>query len=217
MSAVTWAQTVSGRAVDLVDPQLKDIDPLYDLPENLARVGRFNGGVPGGIYSVAQHCVIGCDAILDETGDGMLATYFLLHDAHEYLSGDWTAPQQAAMAEFVRQVLKQHGVSHPSAFENAMMLWKLRLDKVVFASCGVPWPMPEEFHRQVKIYDIRVLATERNQLLAPSVKSWPKVIENAPPIRMRGRLQIWPVWKAAEEYRKRLLDLCPSLKRRAEA
>lgn len=69
--------------------------------------------------------------------------------------------------------------------------------------------------RAVKDYDLRMLATEKRQLLLPSSRSWGKAIECARPIRMRGRIALWPVARAADEWRDRLHTLCPNAGRAA--
>ncbi|ESY72326.1 hypothetical protein X740_33295 [Mesorhizobium sp. LNHC221B00] len=88
----TWKQTISGRAFPMTAFTALDIDLFGDVAEGLARICRFGGAVPGNPYSVAQHCVVGADAALEETRDANVAAYFLLHDAHEFVFGDMTKP-----------------------------------------------------------------------------------------------------------------------------
>ncbi len=208
-----WAQTISGRHVTIARPEAREIDPLTDLPEQLARIGRYNGAVPGGMLSVAQHCVMISDAILDETGDADLAAIGLLHDAHEYIIGDITIPIVDGLAEIeaelrgpdsgvVRQVIREA---------------KWRGDAAIFAACGVPFPPSDRQRQIVKGYDIRMLVTERRQLLASSPRRWAAIYDRAKPITMRGGLKLWPIAVAADEYRNRLRVLCPAVNRRAGA
>ena len=90
---------------------------------------------------------------------------------------------------------------------------KRRGDVAIFAACGVP--LPDEAMRQaIKQYDIRMLATERRHLLAASPRPWAAVYERAAPIRMRGAMRLWPIARAADEYRARLRQLCPAVNRR---
>ncbi|MEO3997210.1 hypothetical protein [Mesorhizobium sp. CAU 1732] len=206
-----WMQTLSGRAIAMAKPEARDIDPLLDLPEALARICRYNGAVPGGVYSVAQHCVIMSDIILEEIGDADIATIALLHDAHEYIWGDITTPQMDGFAEIEAELYGDSRVT--SIVAEA----KRRADKAIFSACGVPWPPTPQQHRTVKLYDIRMLATERRQLLSPSVKRWAAVVEQAEPLKIRGRLPVWPVPKAADEYRSRLVRLCPAVARKSHA
>ena len=72
MSARTenpWIQTGTGRALDLMAPTAAMIDLETDVAEALAREPRFGGHVRGGPYSVAQHMVLGADAIVAQTGN----------------------------------------------------------------------------------------------------------------------------------------------------
>ena len=157
-----WAQTITGRAVTLARPDPADIDPLVDMPEALARLCRFNGAVPGGLYSVAQHCVLVSDAILDDRGDAELAAHGLLHDAHEYLLGDWTTPQVAALAEIEREMFPPDGGM--PRIHAAINIAKRRADEAIWRACGLP--LPDD--RQASIvhdFDRRMLMMERQHLL----------------------------------------------------
>lgn len=204
-----WAQTMTGRAVTIAQPKPQEIDPLTDIPETLARIARFNGAVPGGVYSVAQHCVVGCDCVLEETADADLARLFLLHDAHEYALGDITTPQADGLAELIVEGNSSLGGDQ---FREAIETAKRRMDAAIFTACGVPLPTPAQI-RAIKSFDLRMLAMEKRQLLASSPKPWAAAVERAEPLRMRGGLKIWSQAKAAEEYRRRLLTYCPTLRR----
>lgn len=203
-----WMQTLSGRSITMAKPEAREIDPLLDMPEMLARIPRFNGAVPGGHYSVAQHCVLIADTILDDSGDANAAAVGLLHDAHEIIWGDLTTPAQEGLAEIERELFGD------TRFEQVIREAKRRADEAIFAACGVPWPPPAQLQRTVKIYDIRMLATERRQLLSPSGKRWNAVIERAEPLRMRGGISPWSIARAADEYRSRLGQLCPAVNRK---
>jgi hypothetical protein len=206
-----WAQTLTGRAVALSQPRMVDIDPLVDMPEALARICRFNGAVPGGLYSVAQHCVHVSDAILDERGDAMLAAYGLLHDAHEYLLGDITTPQLAAFEEIEREAFPEW----PLRIREVVAVAKHRADHAIWRACGLP-KIDDEAARIVHDYDVRMLAMERRHLLTAPPKSWGAAIERAEPIRMRGAIRPWSIAQSADAFRDRLSKLCPTVARRAE-
>ncbi|GLS29926.1 hypothetical protein SAMN04488498_110194 [Mesorhizobium albiziae] len=205
-----WLQTLSGRAVTMAKPDPRDIDPLLDLPEMLARIPRFNGAVPGGHYSVAQHCVLIADAILDDGGDVDTAAIGLLHDAHEYIWGDMTTPARDGLVEVEAEMF---GDSRIAAVVSEV---RRRADQAIFRACGVPWPPTPQQGRTVKSYDIRMLATERRQMLAPSGRRWAAVFEQAVPLKMRGGITIWSIAKAADEYRERLIQLCPAVAHRSQ-
>lgn len=201
-------QTLSGRSITMAKPEAREIDPLLDLPEMLARVPRFNGAVPGGHYSVAQHSVLISDTILDDGGDPDTAVVGLLHDAHEYIWGDMTTPAKEGFAEIEVELFGD------SRIEAVIREAKIRADAAIFRACGVPWPPPPQITRTVKTYDVRMVATERRQLLSPSGKRWNAVIERAEPLRMRGGLSLWSIAKAADEFRNRLAQLCPATTRK---
>ncbi|MBP0438447.1 hypothetical protein [Tianweitania sediminis] len=201
-----WKQTISGRKFPLVSFTHEDIDLFGDCAETLARIGRYGGSVQGIPFSVAQHCVIGCDVALEETGDANLAAYFLLHDAHEYVFGDFTTP----VAKWLDVLAEDMGMGRVATpLINAA---KERLDRAIWKAAGVPVP-GKTYRAQVADLDCRMLATERRQLLMPSPASWGAAIENARPIRMRGALKSWSVARSADEYRDRLDRYCPNARR----
>lgn len=208
-----WMQSLTGRAITMAAPQAAEIDPLVDLPEQLARICRYNGAVPGGQFSVAQHCALMADAILDETGDAELARLGLLHDAHEYVWGDITTPQVEGLVEIAAELF---GDVEAEAIPDTIAAAKHRADVAIFRACGVPLPT-EAQARAIKVWDLRMLATEKRQLLATCPRRWAAAVEKAEPIRMRGGMTLWSVARAADEYRRRLKQFCPALARRSSS
>jgi hypothetical protein len=202
-------QTLTGRAITMSAPHVREIDVLVDLPETLARIARWNGTVPAGNYSVGQHCCHIADAILDETGDAEAAAIGLLHDAHEYIWGDIITPQAEGLAEIEAEL---YGDSRVDAVIKEA---KRRGDQAIFGACGVPWPPSPQHVRTVKAYDLRMLATEHRQLLAPGARRMRAAVEQAPSVPLRGALKIWPIAKSADEYRRRLIELCPAVARKS--
>lgn len=205
-----WMQTMSGRSLTMAKPDPREIDLLVDLPEALARLCRYNGAVPGGLYSVAQHCVVMCDVVLDDTGDADLAAIALLHDAHEYIWGDFTTPAVDGLAEIAADLL---GPVEAGAIPEVIRIAKKRADEAIFRACGLPFPPTAEQARVIKSYDLRMLATERRQLLATCGRRWHAAAEKAEPLRLRGGLSLWSIARSADEYRKRLRQFCPALMR----
>lgn len=201
-------QTLTGRAVTMARPKLGDVDLMTDMPEQLARIPRYNGAVPGGNLSVAQHSVIMADAVLEETGDAYLAAVALLHDGHEYVVGDITTPQVEGLAEIEAEIYGDSRIAYVIAE------FKRRHDEVIFRACGLPWPDLDQW-RVIKAFDLRMLATERRHLLAPCDRRWNAAAENAEPIRMRGAIRTWSIAKAADEFRDRLRRLCPAISRKS--
>lgn len=213
-----WMQTISGRAVTMARPQPSEIDVLTDMPEMLARIARYNGAVPGGIYSVAQHCALMADVALDETGDADLAAAALLHDGHEYLLGDVTTPQVDGLDEIARDLFaplfEDIGLPAGGLVSATIGEAKRRADAAIFKACGLPQPS-ESVRRAVKALDLRMLATEKRQLLAVPPRRWAAAVEQAAPVRLRGGLSIWSTARAADEFRRRLVELCPAVAGRA--
>ncbi len=205
-SIANFKQTWSGRAFPLPGFSHADIDLDGDVPETLARICRYGGSVPGNIYSVAQHCVIGADAALEETGDARLSAYVLLHDAHEAVIGDIATPVAKWMQALA---IELYGVDAAGMIDGVIHCAKAQLDLAIWRAAGVPKPGAAQV-AAIADYDLRLLATEKRQLLVPPRRSWGAAIDAARPIRLRGSLKAWPVARAAEEYRSRLRQLCPA-------
>lgn len=99
---MTWIQTHSGRAFDLLDPKPEQVD-LGDIAHALAHINRFTGHV--GTYSVAAHSIVVAhiardlaDAAGASTTERLLAYLDgLLHDAHEAYINDLSSPMKRAM------------------------------------------------------------------------------------------------------------------------
>jgi len=209
---MTWVQTSTGRAFDLLNPTPEMVDLKVDVPEALARIPRFNGHIMSGPYSVAQHCVIGADAIMARTRDKALAAAFLLHDAHEAYLGDITTPVQEALAMHLDDL--RPGVG--GAMHMMMHHAKARIDAAIYAAAGIAWPLPLATRQIIKQTDLTMLRTERDLLLGPSPTPWGPDVEAAPRLR-RGvasiKPQPWP--DAAADFVDRLHRYCPMPRARA--
>jgi len=218
---MTWLQTSSGRAFDLVSPSSDDVNFETDIAEALARIPRFTGHVRSGPYSVAQHCVIGAHAIYRETQRRDIAAAFLLHDAHEAYIGDIATPAAEALAAYGGLIALNNSGTEAAGkggmrlVESALKLLKRRLDAAIHEAAGIIYPLPDDVREAVKLYDLRMLATERRQLLSGAPKPWHASIESAEPIRLEGRLKVWPWSEAADAYRIALDRYAPSALRRA--
>ena len=101
-----WQRMLSGRRLDLLAPDPKDID-IQDIAHGLARVARWNGQTHGEhAFSVAQHSVI-VEMICTEThphwsSEWRLAA--LLHDAAEYVVGDLISPFKATIGDSYKSI-----------------------------------------------------------------------------------------------------------------
>lgn len=202
---MTWLQTASGRAFDLVRPDWRQVDFEVDIPEALARIARFTGHVRSGPYSVAQHCVVGADAVFAATKDRSAAAAFLIHDAHEAYVGDMATPIAGALVEIAREL---GGDSCAVLMRSCLRELKNRQDQAIFRVTGMAGAMAQHaglVHRT----DLGMLATERAHLLGRSPQPWHPAVEAAAPIRITGRLSCWTWPQAADEYRDRLRRYLP--------
>lgn len=112
---MTICTTVSGRAVDLVAPDWRDID-LGDIARALSLLNRFAGQTRRPI-SVAEHSLV-----VAKLAPPALALAALLHDAHEAYFGDWPTPAVEAMASMLK---------YPPAARSAVDQIKHKLDVAV--------------------------------------------------------------------------------------
>lgn len=152
-----WIQTMTGKKFDVLNPRAEDVD-FVDVAHSLAHQCRFNGHTKQ-FYSVAHHCVV-----MSKHVPPAFALHALLHDAAEAYIGDMPAPVKAQFPEF-------------SLMESAIML-------AVYEAAGMePWTM--EAHETVYLYDMRMLLTERNQLLGAPPEPWPLDGLNLEPVNVR--------------------------------
>jgi hypothetical protein len=153
----------NGRGIDLREPRPEDMD-FVSIAEHLAKEKRYNGATPGVEYSVAEHSVRGCDAILREIGDRTLAAYFLLHDCHEAFLKDDTTPKKQLIASIAESfgILREHILS---TFDLATY----RFDQAIHDAAGLQWPPHSGIAAAVKRWDLRMFVTEWRDLM-PSVE-----------------------------------------------
>ncbi len=184
-----WIQTITGKAVDLMSPQPWQVDLINDIPHALARICRFNGHVDAPIYSVAQHCVIGAETLMDEANNPELAAAFLLHDAHEAYLGDIATPVRRAVCDAAR-----------------LLQVEMALDRAIFAAAGLSvsrgYCGRDLIWDAVKEMDRRMLAAERKRLLRPAPQPWPGDTAPAPqPVPRLAECTIYTITDAAALWR----------------
>ena len=73
--------TFSGKELTFLSPEEDQIE-LDDICNNLSKICRFNGNIKH-FYSVAEHCALLAQKVLEETGDTEQALTALMHDASE--------------------------------------------------------------------------------------------------------------------------------------
>jgi 5'-deoxynucleotidase YfbR-like HD superfamily hydrolase len=131
-----WQRMLSGRRLDLLDPQPQDIE-IADIAHGLARVARWNGQTIGThAFSVAQHSLLVERIIVREVGETnpALSMAALLHDAPEYVIGDLISPFKSAL-----------GIDYKT-FE-----W--RLLAAIHRRFGLPDVLPAEWRALIKSAD----------------------------------------------------------------
>ncbi len=139
---------LSGRRLDLLNPEPKDIE-ISDIAHGLARVARWNGQTTGDhALSVAQHVLIveRITADLNPGWDRCWSLAALLHDAPEYVVGDLISPFKTAI-----------GLDY-KAFEN-------RLLEAIHKRFDLPACLPEAVTQQIKDAD-RIAAFYEATILA---------------------------------------------------
>lgn len=180
---MTWVQTYNNVKFDLLNPTPDMVD-FSTVARALSRIPRFVAHTEGSQpYSVAQHCVIGSNAIEVATGQWALAFAFLLHDAHEAYIGDIVNPVVAALDTI--QPVK-------AAFTEL----KKRIDHAIYSAAGVVnFLDAPELQAKVKEFDMRMCKTERDALYLSNAGLWDKSVEQVMSIPGVA-LEIFPAWGA---------------------
>lgn len=143
-----WISTFTGKQFWLTDPRPEDVC-IEDIAHALANIGRFTGHAKR-FYSVAEHSLKVAELV-----DARFKAWALLHDAAEAYVGDASSPlkRSAGMEAYrsiedriLRCVFEQFGLHHGG-------------DEV--------WIPP-----QVKEVDVRMLMTEKRDLMSPDGPQW---------------------------------------------
>lgn len=218
-----WTQTRTGRPVDLGMPDLSSLDVEAAIAVPLARIARFTGQTRDAPWSVAQHCVVGADALLAETGCATTALVFLVHDAPEALIGDITRPARLMIAARLEAVVRSclgaeiaaalssiPSDRGRSAVELAIDWAEADLLGEIHRLAGLPSlaALPPAIRRTSAEMDLRMLATEMRQLMPTTsarveAEIWPGAVRAARPIRLPGRLTPWGERRASAEWMRR--------------
>lgn len=137
-------QTYSGRVFFPLDPHIDEIF-LVDIAHALSMICRF-GGHTKKFYSVAEHSFFVSQLAGPYKSD--LTRWGLLHDASEAYLLDLVQPMKRAIPQY-------------RAFEEIVM-------QRIAERFDLPWPMPLE----IKDVDVKMLYTEKDQLLNPCSTAW---------------------------------------------
>jgi len=218
MSASTILTLANGKGLDLLEPKI-ELSDFDALAEHLAKEKRFNGATPGAEYSVAEHCCLGADAILAQSGQAFPhgfvlagAGYFLVHDLHEALWKDDTTPKKRAIAEIAQQhfgILAEH-------IRQSFDLAVYRLDVAIHQAAGLQWPPPADLIALIKHFDKILFVTEWRDLMGNRKHpDWPPYANIEPLPETIGKPWTWQVAKQA--WARRAETLLPAFARETAA
>ncbi|HBF32686.1 hypothetical protein [Rhizobium sp.] len=185
-----------GTTFDLISPHPSEIS-VETIAGPLSRINRFNGTSYAG-YSVAQHCVMGAEALLNEGAEPIVAAFFLLHDAHEALLGDWTRPAQDAI--IARMCVIANDSTTAIVFKNAMFSLKCDWDAAIYSAFDLPRPAiwTKADTAAVKRMDNMMLAAEARALFPLGHELYP--LAKFPQPKLRGAITPWGAAKAEERF-----------------
>lgn len=178
---MTWIQTYTGRAVDLVDPKPETIY-LDDIVWSLSMICRYTGHTRR-FYSVLEHSCHVSDYLLRVAPAH--APGGLMHDTPEGYGGDMSYPMQLAIGEPARSVIKA-------------------LHRRVWVAISTSLDVhPDIEHPLVKDADRRILLDERDAILGPPPIPWE--IESAE--RLGVTIEGWSPERARREFLTRYATL----------
>lgn len=178
---MTWVQTYSGIAFDLLDPRPEMVE-IKDIAHALAHQCRYNGHTSH-FYSVAQHSVLVSNALETVGSDRELLLWGLLHDAAEAYVGDLVSPVKRLLR------LKAGGATLASDFDRV----EAQIQGVIVQKYGLGPNEPAE----VTEYDLRLLATERRDLFGQCPRDWQLKYEP-----LYQRIVVWPATAETEFLRR---------------
>ena len=194
-----------GSVMNLAALEPADID-FADMAARLSKLALFNGACRCPAYSIAQHSVMGADALMRETGDAVLAGYFILHDGHEHLIGDIVRPAVKLIDHFyaAEQRRRFQGRGGILSVSTAIDLAKASLDAVIHKAAALPplKTMPA-YARQVHDMDERMLRAEGLALFGRKAAQHLPAKELPPP-KLTGAILPWGAMKAELAFVDRL-------------
>lgn len=196
--------------MDLANIQASDID-FVEMADRLSRLPRWCGRVAAGDMhpiSIAQHSVMGAEALRARFGCNRIAAAFLLHDAHEYLIGDIVTPTAqliAASANLSDAYLVLGETDH--IVRDAITRAKRTIDTAIFAAAGMP-----DWLDLFRLDQKTVAAMDRQMMLVEGVALFGPAAAKHLPAPPRGTtlpkeaVRGWGPEKARERFVARLND-----------
>lgn len=222
---MSWIRTATGKHLNLTGSTAADIHHL-DLARGLARACRFAGQCDA-FYSVAQHCVLASFHVPPEH-----ALHALLHDAAEAYLGDLTGPlkrllvsyHQALLAsaaqvacltatDFIEQLAHRLPLNWTVPYtQNAMALqadqpFYHQLERHLMGLIAEHFGISTEMPDSVKAIDLRLLATERRDVMPADDEPWECLVGIEP---LPTVIEPWPAVIAEQRFLERLRKLTSS-------
>ncbi len=174
-----WVQTASGGKWDLLHPHPKQVY-FWDVAHALSQINRFTGHtcLP---FSVAQHSLNVETRVAELTLDPAVRLMALLHDAHEFVLGDWATPLKLAL----EQILPDFGV-----VTNQL---RTGTDVAIFAAAGLDptTVLDADAKRLIKQADAEMLMAERKVLMMEPPEPWAAELEALPILRADTSPRPW--------------------------
>lgn len=196
-----WMQSLHGRAVDLVEPRVGQVD-FGEIADTLSQINRY-GGAARPAVSVANHTLIAYRAACTVGATERERALVLLHDAHEARIGDKTTPVKQMEFAVAREMF---GLTGEDTLRQVMAEIARRHDAAIHAAAGLD--VPDEAERAfVHRCDITALNTERRDFLGTAPLGWGEAIDAVPPLPSRQRLL--PPARAAIELHELFLSHLP--------
>jgi len=189
-----WSFRPDGSVRDLAAPDPLEID-FFAMANALSKIARFNGSNPGVAYSVAQHSVMGAEAVFNETGDDRLAAFFLLHDGEEHLLGDKPTPAQRLLVATISDASEISGASANYCWHLIKQKWR----EAGWLAAGLGLPSPEQ-HATIDDYDRRMCNAEMLALFGPAARAQAIPVSHVAPLKLKGGIKPWAAMKAEERF-----------------
>ena len=158
MNAKHWQQSYMGK---IVTPELLCVEQVSyeDIAHALAQKIRFNGQCTVMGYTVAQHCVMGALEVARVSPKHALP--FLLHEVSEVYLPDVPSP--------IKRLLRVE------ISDSDLMNWTDLEDqhaRVIFKALELSDLLPRIYEEPVKTADVRMLLTEKRDLMGPEPAPW---------------------------------------------
>lgn len=181
-----------GGVIDLGRPD-HEVVCFVDMAHTLSKIPRFNGRNFGIGLSVAQHCVMGAQAIMNEGGSKHDAALFLLHDGHEWVLGDIITPTVRLLSAFQEET---YGETH---LRDSIAACKSAWDEAIYYAAGLPGPEAWTNRQKKLVHDMdaRMQRAESVKILGPTSANHFPPSEKP---KTKGEITPWPAMRADERF-----------------